>query len=1286
MSGLVELVRPQTAAEFEALCHQLYKAMWNDPSCMFVGRQGQAQFGVDIVGRHGNKHVGVQCKHYVKSKFGLETVLADLQKVDEAALEIDHLVFSTTAASSSELVKDIIKLSNSRIQAGKCTVSVDHWEDICANLRLHPSVGRQFIPNFPGSNELTLVENSERILDIVAREDSEASGFRSESRSRLERMEAMLLEVVQAGAPPSASGEEVDSNVAATLDHVRDKIKIGKIHDAGELLSLIGPPTRLRDAFSRFRWYTSSAAIEVESGNAEAAAAAYLNAYEERPDIEKAASNRAYAQLLLKNPERALEYCEEALSQFPESPLIWAIKLHSHFQLGLPEPEIPTSIAIDSGLLYARASLRTKKGDVGGAVVLLRQLVDSPEGPTLDAKRAFLAESLAWIAADPVLAHHGEYSAEQRESLVHAISLFEPVDQILGSIQSPEASVEISSNIINALALVDRRVDAERICDIALSLHPRVESILRFKIVALIKAQNVAAVRAFADSRMDILPSSTIAILSEVAANEGDLDWLNRLLSVMNREDLAPGIADEIEVMSVLAKWRAGKKAEAVDAIESLISQNPTNVAARSLKARFLVGCGDRDSAETEAIRVHELVASSDETAEIARSADLLFDLGLYQEAATDYARLSNNSSGSTFTRRLLICLVKSDQRARARKIIELMSGADRDSDEIKSIECNLAARMGDWARVRILLESSGNRIAESGDFAVSYAGALYRLGEEDGLKEFLVSDPRFSKATPEEEFEFAKYQRGYGFQGLAVARLLRLFAQHPGDSTVAGYYLSQLLLCEAPSELTTPSTVRPGCAVSLATLSESWTVVVDEEPPLLESGWPEVVTSVSDLAKALIGQKIGDQVRLRRGPIELLAEIKAITTLQAFAADKAHALIASSAEASGPLSSFRIVRDDGTIDLESISAVLAQKRLRSEELIQRYREQVVPVCVLASALSSDPISLLLDWPFNEVPLFVGSGSIAEQDESRGLLRSGRRFAMDIMTLAEIKRLGVERPVFQVLGRPYAPNSAKEALQTVVQLQRDLRPTASMTDVGGRIRIVEHNEDERLGRIRFISTLASLIDETCDVMPVAGPPSLSRELALVFDLLDKDSGDTLLLCAEKDLVFITDDCALRRLAQFAGINGAVGLQAVLLEAVRRGLLKHLHYAHAIAQKARMRHEFLIINTADLVVLAMAGNKDAAADLKSLLMSLSTLSLDLNSGLQMFTSFISTVGPRLPSSVVAYYSRIGRDALVSGRHEHVELVESTIGRALQRVYGRHGSKLTKEERRKFKGLL
>ena len=163
----IELARPETEDDFEAMCCMLYQRVYHDLGLMRVGGAGQAQFGVDLLGvdrrTPAGVTVGIQCKHYAKKRFTLKTVTDDVYEADQASLAIEHLTFATTAAPSAEIVRKVHDLSEQRRRSGQFTVSVDYWNTIQAYIRVFPEVGRAFIPGFPGSTLISVNENTLKV-------------------------------------------------------------------------------------------------------------------------------------------------------------------------------------------------------------------------------------------------------------------------------------------------------------------------------------------------------------------------------------------------------------------------------------------------------------------------------------------------------------------------------------------------------------------------------------------------------------------------------------------------------------------------------------------------------------------------------------------------------------------------------------------------------------------------------------------------------------------------------------------------------------------------------------------------------------------------------------------------------------------------------------------------------------------------------------------------------------------------------------------------------------------
>lgn len=444
-----ELSKPQTDGDFEELCFALYRRMWSDSSCTKVGGTGQNQFGIDIIGFDGITNVGIQCKHYNKKPFTLSTVTDDVELADAADLDIGHMLFATTAANKTNLVLDVRKLSDQRRREGKFTVSVDFWDEISGHLRIYPEVGRAYINNFPGAPILEIKEIAETHLRLYTVDREEAERSQVQVFDCLRNLEEKLDTFTASrsrDATPDAQGDEADPRVVTSLDLIRDRIREGKSNDAKSMLGALGDPEQFRDSFSRFRWYTNQAAIELMEGRYKEAATGFLSAFRLAPDHEKAHINKVHAFILLNELTNAINSCEIGFSKFPQSASLWALKLNIRMLQGDADPEkdLPADIRETSDLLYTRANLAERNGDTQRAIELLQQCLQSDPN-SFDAKRAYLASAIIWADKDPVLAYHGQLTENQRAVLKDAVTRMEPIEQTIPAIQSDYISLEVTT-------------------------------------------------------------------------------------------------------------------------------------------------------------------------------------------------------------------------------------------------------------------------------------------------------------------------------------------------------------------------------------------------------------------------------------------------------------------------------------------------------------------------------------------------------------------------------------------------------------------------------------------------------------------------------------------------------------------------------------------------------------------------------------------------------------------------------------------------------------------------
>ena len=1279
-----ELSRPETDEEFEAMCHSLYKRMWNDTGCVRMGGPGQIQYGIDILGHDGKKTVGVQCKHYNKKSFTLSTITSDIQKVEKASFSIDHLLFATTAPSKSTLVKDIHELNIKRRKSGKFTVSVDFWGEISGHIRIHPEIGREYIPGFPGARILEINNTTNTHLDLYQNDRENSSKFQAAVIDGQKEILARL----QRESTPSARGDEADPRVVASLDHVRDLIRDGKTRDAIRFLNILGDPAEFKDQFSRFRWHANHASAMLLEGYSEEAAAEFLEAFDLATDSEKAHANRAYALLLKNSPSAALEACDESLVKFPKNAALWSLKLNARHLLSESKIEkgLPEDLSNTPEILFTRAYIRGKNKDYLGALELLKKCLETDKG-SLETKRAYLAEALSWAAENPVTAHHGQLDSNQKKALTNAIEQLEPLEQTLPAIQSDYISTEVTNNVTSTLMLLGNKDRARALAAHSLVRHPLSEGLLRIRLNELDERDDIPGIHSLVDSHMKELQPPVLGILAEISANRGDIAWHNEVMTAAETSGMEANKLLDLRILSIHAKWMSGNKPDSIDEIRTYLKQHPKHILARTILAQMLLRLEQETEAMQEIDKCFTLIKDNTPSLDILQVADLLFESKDFINASVLYSRLVKTPGNDELTYRLLVSLVESDQRCKAQEISNQLPIDIQALPAFRRIEANLAHRMGNWSRMRDLLAMELKQHPNDSGVAVGYISALYQNGEKNTLTNYLASDPHFEYTSPEYEFEFSKYQAKHGLTSQAITRLYRLYRANFTDIQTAKFYLLLLLMSQHIPELDPPASAGPGSVVHLGSSAETKVIAIDIDATKNNNGWPELISADSDLAKKLQGLKPGDKALLDQQIGIQEAEVIKLESLYSFAAQKAHSQVAAAAVPAGPLWSVRVVKEDGELDVDVLLKDAKQRKEYISNTFKNYKQQRFPISTLANLIGSDPVTLLLDWPFKEATLFIGIGTEEERNNATNILHSDtNQYVLDLLTVTELVQRNSFDAALKLLGRPLIPQTAREQLLRQIQLIDNPRPSATLNEQDDHLQLIDTPAIYYETREALLRKILDCIDNHCEVVPTTGPHVITNTHRLLGELLDNATLDALYLCIERDAVLVSDDGALRLLAPEAGILRSMGVQPVLMEACDKGQLSKEVYADAVHDKITAGHDFVCVRADEILTLAKRTPSAISEKVKATLDAFRSPTLDIISGIQATCEFLGQAIQLLQPTIAAEYGKYALEVLQDTRPQYSTVIRHKIAQVFQEGFQQIDRELSPNEKQVFFSLL
>ena len=111
----MQIQPPSNWQDFESLCCDFWRRIWNDKNTKKNGRQGQPQAGVDVYGRpnKGNEWAGVQCKekdNITDKKLTKNEIINEANKAKNFKPKLSQFIIATTGPKDvkiDELCREI---------------------------------------------------------------------------------------------------------------------------------------------------------------------------------------------------------------------------------------------------------------------------------------------------------------------------------------------------------------------------------------------------------------------------------------------------------------------------------------------------------------------------------------------------------------------------------------------------------------------------------------------------------------------------------------------------------------------------------------------------------------------------------------------------------------------------------------------------------------------------------------------------------------------------------------------------------------------------------------------------------------------------------------------------------------------------------------------------------------------------------------------------------------------------------------------------------------------------
>jgi tetratricopeptide (TPR) repeat protein len=309
-----QIPKPNAWQALQRGCVLLFRAELNDPNAQEYGRNGQAQGGIDVLGRRNNDpghFVGIQCRHIAKP-IKQAKILEDCREALTLKAELKEIIFATTAKNDTVATDAAIAVEKLlRSEGHDLAVVVYGWESLQTLIAVHEVAYHAFSPS---------------ALATTAHQSLVISGALADSLAM--QIAAQVSEQLRQGGLSVSSPEvgdvtatDEDPALHARIDTFRDLFKDHSqpVLARKGLLALIEKETLDAKPWARFRIETNLASIALDLGQEEEAATRFESAHATRPDDPNATANLAIALIIKRRFPEAMDTAQKALDAEPRA-------------------------------------------------------------------------------------------------------------------------------------------------------------------------------------------------------------------------------------------------------------------------------------------------------------------------------------------------------------------------------------------------------------------------------------------------------------------------------------------------------------------------------------------------------------------------------------------------------------------------------------------------------------------------------------------------------------------------------------------------------------------------------------------------------------------------------------------------------------------------------------------------------------------------------------------------------------------------------------------------------
>ncbi len=594
-----QIPAPKNWQDFETICWDLWRKIWNDPDAQKNGRQGQSQHGVDIFGtpNKGKVWAGVQCKgkdNYTKQSLTKSELKSEVSKALKFNPSLSEFTVATTAPRDAKLQELARIITEEHLAKDLFSITVFFWEDIIDRLEDFPEL---FDKYYPG-----LIINTEALKTAIIEPIKDISKGQSHMLASFDSLKDDIKSIHQYNITDITSTVTVEFH--AELDDARDLLRENNPKKA--LFFLIKLKERIwsqAPPIVKFRILTNIGASKLMLNKYNEAADLFLEASQYNPDDEKALSNTALAYLLLNKFEDAKRFAYKILEKNPANKQAYSIIVQASEEDDLQNiiEKVPDVYRNATEISYAIGVIAARKKMLIEAKKWFEIALENNGTDIFDIKGALGRVLIEIILKNQVSIYVAGLNDKEKEDVLIAIGLLNEAWELVYNTDLREFRVAWLVQRAAGRKLLCQWQEAISDINLALEVEPTNPTLIKYKAIFSVELnQNQTAINLLKDILWREETPEAAIILGDILRMEkkyGEaVSILNELLGRNPAKDLSED-AKSLLIQTCLESKEDILIEQAKNLSDSMRAENPTFILNLVIAAKISRSLGEKQGA-----------------------------------------------------------------------------------------------------------------------------------------------------------------------------------------------------------------------------------------------------------------------------------------------------------------------------------------------------------------------------------------------------------------------------------------------------------------------------------------------------------------------------------------------------------------------------------------------------------------------------------------------------------------------------------------------------------------